>query len=130
MTTPRRDLTVVLALAGAGAVLLLVSEPAVGLAVVAGTGAATLVGPTGRLVLGLAVLVLGLAVLVLALGRPDVLLGAGGALVALAGAVAAVRARRWPRPRSVQGDGGPAPQRPRTARDTWEALDRGEDPTA
>ncbi len=124
--TPRREATAVLVLVAVGALLLLLTEPATGLAALAGVGAATLVGPRARVVVAAAVCLLGLAVVWLAVARSDVVLAAGGGLVAVAGAVAAVRVRRWPGPRREAAD----PQRDLTARDTWEALDRGEDPTA
>ena len=118
-----------LAAAGLGAVLLLVSEPAIGFVVVAALGAGALVGARSRTVLAAAILCFGLAVLVLAASRTELLMGAGGSLVAAAAGVAAVRVRRWPPPRSGRRDAGPSASREPTARDTWEALDRGEDPT-
>jgi hypothetical protein len=47
-------------------------------------------------------------------------------LVTLAAAAAAVRSRGWPPPRR---GAEPRRQREATSRDTWDALDRGEDPT-
>lgn len=122
----RHEVPAVLGAAALGAVTLFVTEPAIGVAVVAGAGAAALVGPTARAALAAAVLLLGAAVLWLATSRSDLALGAGGALVTAAAGVAVVRARRWPPPRRGQR---PTQHRDRTDRDTWEALDRGEDPT-
>jgi len=124
--SPRREAAAVLVLVAVGSLLLLLTEPATGLAALAGVGAATLVGPRARIVVAAAVCLLGLAVVWLGLARSDVVLAVGGALVAVAGAAAAVRVRRWPAPRREAA----APQGDLTARDTWEALDRGEDPTA
>ena len=124
--SPRHEVLAFLGLAALGAVTLLVTAPAIGVAVLAGAGAASLVGPLARVMVAVAVLLLGIAVLWLATARSDLALGAGGALVTVAAGVAAVRARRWPPAR--RGD-GPTERRERTDRDTWEALDRGEDPT-
>ena len=108
----------------------LVRVPGTVLAVVAGVGAGSLLGPRTRTVVSVAVLLLGLALLWLATTRSEPLLGAGGALVALAAGAAAIRVGRWPPPRPARRDEGGAARREPTARDTWEALDRGEDPTA
>jgi hypothetical protein len=124
--TTRREPAVVLVPGLAGALLLLVVEPATGLAALAGAGAGALVGARARVVVAVAVLLLGLTVLWIAAARTDVALGAGAALVALAAAATAVRVRRWPPPRRA----GAAPRRRPGDRDTWDALDRGEDPTA
>ena len=126
----RREVAGVLGLAGLGAALLLATEPATGLVVVAAVGAASLVGPRARTVFAGAIFLLGLAVLALATSRSSLVLGAGGGLVAVAGGAGLMLVRRWPPPRSGRRDGGPATAREPTARDTWEALDRGEDPTA
>jgi tryptophan-associated transmembrane protein len=54
--------------------------------------------------------------------------GVGGALVLAVGAASvALRARRWPAPRDRYDTSARPQGRPR---DPWEALDRGEDPTA
>ena len=50
-----------------------------------------------------------------------------GVLLGFAAAVAALRAPRWPQPRRRYGSA--APSRPDRGADPWEALDRGEDPT-
>jgi hypothetical protein len=122
----RREVTAVLGLLAAAGVVLLVREPALGLAVLAGVGAGALVGPRARVAVAVAVLVLGAVVLGVGITRPDAVLVVGGAAVVVASAVGALRVRRWPAPRG----GGAARRREPTARDTWDALDRGEDPTA
>lgn len=122
----RREVTAVLGLVAAAGVVLLVREPAVGLAVLAGVGAGALVGPRARVAVAVAVLALGAVVLGVGITRPDPVLAAGGAAVVVASAIAALRVRRWPASRG----GGPARRREPTGRDTWDALDRGEDPTA
>ena len=48
--------------------------------------------------------------------------------VGLGAAAVILRARHWPQPRSRYDT--PAGTRTAAPRDTWEALDRGEDPTA
>jgi hypothetical protein len=55
-----------------------------------------------------------------------VLCVAGGVLVALGGLVAVIRGRRW----SALGRRYEAPSAHAAPADPWEALDRGEDPTA
>ena len=117
-------------MAGLGAVLLLFAEPATGLVVAAAVGASALVGPRSRTVVAGGILLFGLGMVALGASRSDVLLGAGGGLVALAAGAAVVLVRRWPPPRSGRTEAHPAATREPTARDTWEALDRGEDPTA
>jgi hypothetical protein len=52
----------------------------------------------------------------------------GGILVGLGATAVIVRARHWPQPRSRYD--APAGVRTAAPRDTWDALDRGEDPTA
>ena len=124
--TVRREVTAVLAgLLLAGAVLL-VREPALGLAVGAGTGAGAFLRPGPRTALAGGVALLGLGVVTLGVGRADVLLVVCGAVVTTAAGLAAVRSRRWPPPR--RGPAGESARGP-TARDTGESLDRGEDPT-
>lgn len=64
------------------------------------------------------------------------LTSAGGLLVVVAGAVAVWRGGRWPamgaRYQPSRGDRPPAsgPGKPGRVEELWEALDRGEDPTA
>jgi hypothetical protein len=124
--TARHEVTAAVCLAVAGGVVLLVAEPVVGLVVLAGAGAAALLQPARRQVLAAVVLALGLGVLVLGWVRSDPLLGIGAALAVAAAAVTTARARRWPAPRREPASG---PHREPSARDTWDALDRGEDPT-
>lgn len=125
--TPRQEMGAVAALIAAAGVVLLVREPALGLAVLAGAGAATLLQPRGRTALAALVALLGGGVLALGATRPDAWLAVAGTVVAVAAGVAAVRARGWPAARRKPGED---PAGEPTARDTWDALDRGEDPTA
>ena len=125
--TARRERGAVAALTAAAGLALLVREPALGLTVLAGAGAATLLQPRARAALAVLVAALGTGVLVLGVSRPDVLLTVAGAVVAAAAGFAAVRSSSWPSPRR---DRSPDGAREPTSRDTWEALDRGEDPTA
>ena len=110
----------------AGGLTLLVLQPALGLAVLAGCGAALLLRPRARSVLAGVMTLLGLGVVVLGASQADVPVAIAGVAVTTAAAVATVRSTRWPPPdRAARSDRHrePAP------RDTWEALDRGEDPT-
>jgi hypothetical protein len=107
-------------------VLLLVAVPAVGLVALAGVGAGAMLQPRTRAVVAGVLVLVSLAVVWLALARGDALLGAGAVVLALATGAAALRSTRWPPP----GRGRTAPRTMPTDRDTWEALDRGEDPTA
>ena len=124
--TVRREVTgVLVTLVAAGGVLLAL-QPAVGLAVLAGCGAALLLRPRARSVLAGVMTLLGVAVGVLGASRSEGPLVAAGLAVTLAAAVATVRSPRWPPPeRAARSDGHRSP----SSRDTWEALDRGEDPT-
>lgn len=125
--TVRSEVTAVLALAVTAGALLLVAEPVLGLVVLAGAGAAALLRPRARAAVSAVVLLVGLAVLAVAWDRGSAVLAVGGVLVVTAAAVATVRSRRWPPPRrGPEPSGGGEP----SARDTWDALDRGEDPTA
>jgi hypothetical protein len=124
--TVRREVMAALGLAVVGGVLLLVAEPVLGLVALAGTGAAALLQPAARLAMAAVLLLVALGAVMLALARSDALLGAGGALVVAGAVVATLRSRRWPPPRSAPAA---APDREPRARDTWDALDRGEDPT-
>ena len=91
-------------------------------------GAALLVRTRGRLVLGVALV--GVAAAMVAVGVSPVRWSAliGAVPVAVGGLLVVVRARRWPQPRG-RYDARP-PRESGTPRDTWDALDRGEDPTA
>jgi len=124
----RREPLLVAAAAAAGGLLLLLAEPGVGLVALAGVGAALLLSPGPRRVVSGVLLVVGGATVgaVLA-GAGDRLLLPGAVLLAAAAAVAVLRSGRWPPPRRGERDRG---TREPSDRDTWAALDRGEDPTA
>jgi hypothetical protein len=124
--TGGREAAGVVAVAVVGGVLLLAAEPVLGLVVLAGVGAAALLQPRARLAVAVVVLLVGAGVLWVAWSRGDMLAGAGGMLVTLSAAAAAVRSRGWPPPRRGAES---RRQREVTSRDTWDALDRGEDPT-
>jgi hypothetical protein len=101
---------------------------ALALVALAGAGAVLLVRNRARLVLG-AVLV-GVSAALLVVGVSPVRWNAvlGAVPIALGGLLVLLRARRWPQPRG-RYDARP-PRSAGTPRDTWDALDRGEDPTA
>ena len=118
----------VAAAAVAGGLLLLVAEPGIGLVALAGVGAALLLSPgPRRLVAAVLLLVGGGTVAAVVAGAGDQSLLPGAVLLTLAAGVALARSGRWPPPRRGERDRGA--QEP-TDRDTWAALDRGEDPTA
>lgn len=101
---------------------------ALALVALAGAGAVLLVRNRARLVLGVALV--GVAAALVAVGLSPVRWHAvlGAVPVALGGLLVVLRARRWPQPR---GRYDTRPSRTTgTPRDTWDALDRGEDPTA
>jgi hypothetical protein len=125
-SSAREVAAVLVAVLGAGVVLLVV-EPVFGLAVLAGAGAAALLGPRGRRIAAALVALIGVAVVVLGIDRGSVLLAVAGAVVAAAATVAMVRAGRWRRPHRAPAERGTGES---SSRDTWDALDRGEDPTA
>jgi uncharacterized membrane protein (TIGR02234 family) len=115
-----------LALVGlAGAAALLATRGVARLAV----GALLLLSGAGIAAGGVSVLtggiVAGAADVRLSAGWP-VLCVAGGVLLALGGLVAVVRGRRW----TAMGRKYDAPSARSAPADPWEALDRGEDPTA
>ncbi len=91
-------------------------------------GAVLLLRNRARMVLGVALA--GVAAALVAVGttptRGTAL--AGAVLVGLGGLLVALRARRWPQPRG-RYEARP-PRSTGTPRDAWDALDRGEDPTA
>lgn len=122
-----REAAVVLAAVVAGGVVLLVVEPVFGLAVLAGSGSAALLGTRGRRVVAAVVGLIGVAGLAVGIDRGAALQVVAGAVVALASGLAVARAGRWRRPHRAPAESGPAEP---SARDTWDALDRGEDPTA
>jgi Tryptophan-associated transmembrane protein (Trp_oprn_chp) len=123
--TPRREITLVLATVAAGALMLLAVEAVVGLVALAGAGAAAMLRPRPRTAVAVVLLLVAVVVVVTAVVSSAVLLAVGATLVAAASGVAAARSHRWPPPRS----GPSSTAREPTARDTWDALDRGEDPT-
>ncbi len=125
--TLRRELTVALAAAVAGGLVLLVAEPVVGLVALAGVGAAAMLQPRPRAAVAVVLLLVALAAGSLGWAREDPLLLGGAVLLGVGAATAAARSRRWPPPRRG-GPSGTAGEH--SARDTWDALDRGEDPTA
>ena len=56
---------------------------------------------------------------------------AGGSALALGGGLVAVRGRRWAAlGASYEAPGAPVPSAPATDKQVWDALDRGDDPTA
>jgi len=125
-----REPVAVLAAAVLGGGLLLVVEPGVGLVALAGTGAALLLQPRPRRLLAALLAVVGLVTGGVAAASVEWLVTAGGLLLAGAGAVAAARSGRWPAPRRGDRDRAREPAGSDSPRDTWAALDRGEDPTA
>ena len=124
----RREPLLVAGTAALGGLLLLVTEPGVGLVALAGVGAALLLSPgPRRLVAAVLLLVGGATTVAVLMGAGDRSLLPGSAVVTVAAAVAVARSGRWPPPR--RGERDRAAREP-TDRDTWAALDRGEDPTA
>jgi len=128
---------------------------ALGLVGLAGVVALAATRCTGRTVVGVVLALTGVGVVAAVLGtdltaaalRDEAVTGAvattawppltaaGGALLAAAGALTGLRGRSWPalgqryEPPVSDAASVPAPQAP-TERSLWEALDRGEDPTA
>lgn len=131
MTRPgrRREIASVAVCAAGAGLLTALREPALGLAMLAGAGAAAMVRPLARTVLAVVIALIGAATVTLGVTRPDLLLVVGGAVAIAAGAVAAVRSSQWPAPRSSSTVATSAAPGDASARDTWESLDRGEDPT-
>jgi hypothetical protein len=124
----RREPLLVAAVAVAGGLLLLVAEPGLGLVALAGVGAALLLSPwPRRLVVAVLLLVAAGTVGVVLAGAGERSLLPGSVLLAAAAAVAVVRSGRWLPPRRGERDRA---ERQPSDRDTWAALDRGEDPTA
>jgi len=149
--TPRREMTLALGLVVLGAAVVLVgagrsgdappgvpvapgtssgtgAATALGLVALAGVGAALLVRRWARTVLG--VVLLGVAAATISAGLTPTRWAAlvGGVLMVLGALAIVVRARRWPQPRRRYE--APTRTPSGTPRDTWDALDRGEDPTA
>ncbi len=101
---------------------------ALALVVLAGAGAVLLVRKRAKQALGVVLLLVALGLVTTGLSPLRVAPVLGGLLSAVGAALVVVRAGRWPQPRSRYD--APAARRDGTPRDTWEALDRGEDPTA
>lgn len=101
---------------------------ALALVALAGAGAVLLVRNRARVVIGAVLLAVAAALVALGVTptRWSALVAAG--LVAAGGVLVVVRARRWPQPRGRYD--APRTRRTGTPKDTWDALDRGEDPTA
>jgi hypothetical protein len=104
------------------------SATALALVALAGAGAILLVRTWARVTL--AAVLVAVAVGLVATGLTPTRWAplVGGVLVGLGAAGVIVRARHWPQPRSRYD--APAGARAAAPRDTWDALDRGEDPTA
>jgi hypothetical protein len=113
---------------GAAIALTVTRQPAaLALVAVAGAGAAFLVRTWARVLIGLVLVVVAAAMIGTGLAPIRWAQLAGGSLIAIGGLAMVLRARRWPRPRSRYD--APARKAGGTPRDTWDALDRGEDPT-
>lgn len=128
-SSTRREITVVVAVLAATGLVLLVLETVLGFAVLAGVGAAVLLRPRARAALAGLVALLGLVIVAIGVAgdaSSSVLTVAAGAVVTVSAAFAAIRSRRWPPPRRGERM---TPRREPGSRDTWDALDRGEDPT-
>ncbi len=150
--TPRREMAVSLTLVVLGAAIALVgagrssgvapgsvptgpgvdpgtaAPTALALVALAGAAATLLVRNRARTALGVVLLAVAAALAAAGLSPTRWAALAGGALVATGAAAVVARARRWPQPRRSFE---PPSRRPTgTPRDTWDALDRGEDPTA
>ena len=104
---------------------------ALSLVVLAGGGALLLVRGRARPLIGVLLVAVAIGIVAVNLGVPRSLwawLGASGGTLAGLGALAVVlRSSAWPEPRRRYE--ASAPNRGR-ADDPWDALDRGEDPTA
>jgi hypothetical protein len=101
---------------------------ALALVALAGAGAALLVRNRARTALGAVLLLVGAALVAVGLSPTRWAAVAGGGLVAAGALVVVLRARGWPQPRSRYE--APARTTSGSPRDAWDALDRGEDPTA
>ncbi len=112
---------------------------ALGLVGLAGAVALVATRRWGRVVVGVLVLACGVGVVV-AVGRARVPSGAwgwasltilGGVVLAASGALVTVRGRRWEAlSSSYETPAARAEEPPATDKGVWDALDRGEDPTA
>jgi hypothetical protein len=149
--TPRREMGLALGLVVLGAAVALLSggrssgappgvpaapgtqtgtgaPAALALVALAGAGAVLLVRNRARFVLGVVLVLVAGGLVATGLSPTRWAPLTGGVLVGLGALAVTVRARRWPQPRSRFAS--PSPRPTGTPRDTWDALDRGEDPTA
>jgi hypothetical protein len=101
---------------------------ALALVALAGAAAILLVRSWARTALGVVLVVVAVALAVAGLSPTRWAALTGGVLVALGALAVVARARRWPQPR--RRFEAPTRRPTGTPRDTWDALDRGEDPTA
>jgi hypothetical protein len=103
---------------------------ALALVALAGAGAALIVRTGARRLLGVALVLVAVAMVGVGVDGSRWAPVAGGALVAVGALVITLRAGRWPAPQDrfdrAAGPAGPASG----PREAWDALDRGEDPTA
>ena len=149
--TPRREMAVALGLVVVGAAIAMVggsrstgappgvpvapgitsgsgSATALALVALAGAGATLLVRTWARVTLAVVLVVVAVGLVATGLTPTRWAPLAGGVLVGIGATVVILRARHWPQPRSRYD--APAGARTAAPRDTWDALDRGEDPTA
>jgi hypothetical protein len=106
---------------------------ALALVALAGAGAALIVRTGARRLLGVALVLVAAAMVGVGVDESRWAPVAGGVMVAVGALVITLRAGRWPAPRDrFDRPAGPAgPAGPADGpRDAWDALDRGEDPTA
>jgi hypothetical protein len=101
---------------------------ALALVALAGAGAALLVRTWARVSLGVALAAVAAGLVATGLTPTRWAPLVGGLLVGVGAVAVVVRAGRWPQPRS--GYDAPTSTQSGAPRDTWDALDRGEDPTA
>jgi hypothetical protein len=113
---------------GSGADSSPAAATALALVALAGAGATLLVRNWARTVLGGVLVVVAVALVSAGLSPTRWAALIGGVLVGLGALAVVARARRWPQPR--RRFEAPARRPTGTPRDTWDALDRGEDPTA
>ena len=129
--TLRQEMAAALGLVLLGAAVAQLTRGAVAtlaLPAVAGAGAVLLVRNRTRVLIGLALVLLAAGMIAAGWSPLRGAAVAAGALVASGGAMVTLRTRRWPQPRGRYDS--PAPRADRGPRDTWDALDRGEDPAA
>ena len=103
---------------------------ALALVALAGAGAALIVRTGARRVLGVALVLVAVATVGVGVDGSRWAPVAGGVMVGVGALVITLRAGRWPAPRDrFERTAGPA-EPTAGPRDAWDALDRGEDPTA